>query len=126
MRTKIIATAERIAEEATLSNKALMTRVLNNKANPQDFECYEQAVRRYSEQCFNLSEVRWKSYAEASAALFVRIRCNTFVQARRNPFHVQKDTFVKKMIFCSSQNEYALRHVYLLSNLCEEKVPISK
>ena len=58
-RNKIITTAERIAEEST-GDKHLKERVLATKADPQDFSCYGQAVRRYSEKCFNLGQVRWE------------------------------------------------------------------
>jgi len=79
MRNKVIATAERIAKVSISDDEPGIKHVLTSKANPQDFECYEEAVRRYSEKCFNIGE-----------------------------------------------NEYALRHVYVLSNLCEKKIPTTK
>lgn len=68
-------TMESIVEQCT-SSEEQKTRVLKTRADPEDFDCYKQAVKTFSKTCYNLG-----------------------------------------------QNDHALRHVYALSNLCEENIP---
>lgn len=68
-------TMEAIVQRCTTSEEQ-KTRVLKTRANPEDFDCYRQAVKTFSKICYNLG-----------------------------------------------QNDHALRHVYALSNLCEENIP---
>ncbi|KAL9952689.1 hypothetical protein ACROYT_G039980 [Oculina patagonica] len=74
LKEEIRKTMELIVEEVVSSEEQKM-RVLNSPADPQDFHCYEQAVKTFSKNCYNLGK-----------------------------------------------NEHALRHVYALSNLCEENI----
>lgn len=62
--------------EQCTSSEEQKTRVLKTRADPEDFDCYKQAVKTFSKTCYNLG-----------------------------------------------QNDHALRHVYALSNLCEENIP---
>ncbi|CAH3145308.1 unnamed protein product [Pocillopora meandrina] len=68
-------TMESIVEQCT-SSEEQKNRVLKTRADPEDFDCYKQAVKTFSKTCYNLG-----------------------------------------------QNDHALRHVYALSNLCEENIP---
>lgn len=68
-------TMKSIVEQCT-SSEEQKTRVLKTRADPEDFDCYKQAVKTFSKTCYNLG-----------------------------------------------QNDHALRHVYALSNLCEENIP---
>ncbi|KAJ7369835.1 hypothetical protein OS493_036057 [Desmophyllum pertusum] len=75
MKEEIRKTMETIVEQCVSSDEQ-MIRVLKSSADPQDFNCYKQAVKAFSRNCYNLGK-----------------------------------------------NEHALRHVYALSNLCEENIP---
>ena len=47
---------ELIVEQCVLSEEQKM-RVLTNKAEPQDFNCYKKAVKTFSKNCYNLGKV---------------------------------------------------------------------
>ena len=47
---------ESIVEQCT-SSEEQKTRVLKTRADPEDFDCYKQAVKTFSKTCYNLGQV---------------------------------------------------------------------
>ena len=56
MKEEIRKTMETIVEQCVSSDEQ-MIRVLKSSADPQDFNCYKQAVKAFSRNCYNLGKV---------------------------------------------------------------------
>ena len=56
MKAEIRRTMEMIVQDCVSSGEQMM-RVLKSKAEPQDFDCYKQAVKTFSKNCYNLGKV---------------------------------------------------------------------
>lgn len=49
---------EDIVHKALGGNMGMADSILGEPAKPTNFDCYQPAVRRFSDKCFNFSEVQ--------------------------------------------------------------------
>lgn len=61
LKEEIRITMEQIVEQCVSSDDQKV-RVLNSRADPQDFDCYTKAVRTFSKNCYDLGQVNLSSF----------------------------------------------------------------
>ena len=72
LKEEIRITMEQIVEQCVSSDDQKV-RVLNSRADPQDFDCYTKAARTFSKTCYDLGQVNLSSFCSKMMIMMMTI-----------------------------------------------------